>query len=84
MGMALLDDLLNGPLLKKRSPCKITQITKPLSEEEQAAFRAAVDLARTEPQIYTIQWLVDTLTDNGIMVTRSTMTRHIHKDCGCE
>lgn len=85
--MGLLDDLLNEP--PKPTECKIQLIFESVEEDERTALQQAVERVRLDERsgrakIYSNQWLAKVLSDNGYDVSRSTVARHVKKECSCE
>jgi hypothetical protein len=85
--MGLLEALTEET--SRPTKCAIRDILSAVSEEERIALLEAIEKVRFDARpsvsrVYSYSWLAGVLTNNGYTVSRTTVSRHTTRKCGCE
>lgn len=88
--MGLAERLAVAPVVKPQM-CAVGRLLEKLPESEAVALQEAINKVRgVDPTVrkgrsegYTAVWLTNVLKDEGISMSRHTVTRHVARECSC-
>jgi hypothetical protein len=88
--MGLAERLAVEPVVKPQM-CAVGRLLELLPEVEAVALQEAINKVRgVDPTVrkgrsegYTAVWLTNVLKDEGIVMSRHTVTRHVARECSC-
>lgn len=88
--MGLAERLAVAPVVRPQM-CAVGRLLERLPEIEAVALQEAIDKIRSvdastrkgRSEGYTSVWLTNALKDEGIVMSRHTVTRHVARECSC-